>query len=119
MLENSQFIGNCFVSWLTESKILINLGKSRTSLIGNLVLFCLINESPIPTIGREDPFLITTKSVLKYYQISANIPGLLAIWFEAPVSNVHSVSTTVLSSVRAASACGISLSWVVFCLGIH
>lgn len=30
-LENSQLTGNCFVSWLIESKFFIKLGTSKTS----------------------------------------------------------------------------------------
>jgi hypothetical protein len=59
------------------------------------------------------------ESVPKYSRMSINILGLHVMWFEAPVSDVHYVSTTVFSSVRVANVCGISLSWIFFYLGAH
>jgi len=80
--------------------------------------FYLIYKSPIPVLGIEEPSPIMIELDLEYLWILVNIPCFPIIWFQAPVSEVHSVSVMDLSKVRVARACGIASFWVVL-FGIY
>lgn len=76
---------------------------------GKFALFYFVYVSPIPPIGKEDPSPISTKSDPQYLRILDKKLGLLVMWLEAPMSNLHSISEIVLSKVRIARSWGITV----------
>ena len=87
-----------------ESKFLVNFGTSKTSCMGNLFLPLEIDVSLVASIFKGEPSPMKTKTWPTYFLRLWSIPECAVIWFEAPVSIVHSVSAMDVSIVSAARA---------------